>query len=240
MNITADHKHNFRESTIKDYEVCIECGTYHSTNQVEPKVIYEDSPYWGDGTGRSTLSQQISNMTCTDECGISKVNRVLQFVPKGKSVLEVACAPSAMLSALIEYGYTDVWGIEPSASYIPFICEHAPQSKVIHGFFPQVTETIQDGYFDTIVALDVFEHTDLYQDFLFEVKRLLKDGGTAVIMSPIILDDGDGFVRKRDFEPSQHCWIHSEKYLKPYLQEMFTEVKFSTWICGHNLIILKK
>lgn len=243
MEIKPDHKHNFRESTIPDYEVCIECGTYHSTNQVSPEILYVEQKYWdeGDGsTGRSTIEQQVSNFNCIDDCGISKADRIMQFVPDGgKAALEIAASPGVILQRLIDKGY-DTWGIEPSDRYIPFICSQAPQAKVIHGFFPQVFTEDQSNIFTVIIGCDIFEHIQDYDGFLRAVYRLLTDGGTAIFMSPLILDDGDGFVRKRDFEPSQHCWIHSEKYLKPYLQEMFTEVKFTTWICGHNLIIVKK
>jgi len=238
MDITADHQHNFRESTIKDYEVCIDCGTYHSVAQVEPKAIYEDNAYWGDGSGRSTLEQQISNMTCTDECGISKVDRVLQFVPKGNSVLEIACAPSIMLKKLSEYGYTDVWGIEPSLSYIPFICENAPTAKVIHGYFPQVFNQGEHDLFDCIVGLDVYEHLNDGDGFIKAIHRLLKDGGTAILMSPIIYEDG--LIRDDEFKPDEHAWIYSKKYLEPYLKNIFHEVKFSRWIVSHEIIILTK
>jgi 2-polyprenyl-3-methyl-5-hydroxy-6-metoxy-1,4-benzoquinol methylase len=243
MEIKHDHKHNFRESTIKDYEVCIECQTYHSTNQESPVVLYQEQEYWdtGDGkTGRSTIEQQVSNFNCIDDCGISKADRVMQFVPDGgKAALEIAASPGVILQRLIDKGY-DTWGVEPSDKYIPFICNQAPQAKVIHGFFPQVFTEDQSDIYDVIIGADIFEHFDNYELFLNSTHRLLTQGGTAIFMSPILLDDGDGFVRRRDFEPSQHAWIHSEKYLKPYLQEMFSEVKFANWINGHQLIILKK
>lgn len=239
---TMRHEHQFIESQIKGYEVCSECGTYHSTNQESPEVLYQEREYWdtGDGsTGRSTIEQQVSNFNCIDDCGISKADRIMQFVPDGKMALEIGCAPGEVLKRLSDKGY-EAWGVEPSERYLQFICNHAPKAKVIHGFFPQVFTEEQNSIFDCIIGIDVFEHIEEVDVFLSAVKRLLTNGGTAIFMSPIILDDGDGFVRKRDFEPSQHCWIHSEKYLKPYLQEIFTDVKFATWICGHNLIILKK
>ena len=239
MVITSDHKHIFTQSTIKDYEVC-DCGTFHSTAQVEPSLIYE-SDYWdtGDGkTGRSTIEQQVSNFNCIDDCGISKADRIMQFVPDGKIALEIACSPGVILKRLIDKGY-EAWGIEPSDKYLEFICNQAPNSKVIHGYFPQVFNEGEHDLFDCIVALDVMEHIDDFKGFFMAVNRLLRDGGTAVVMSPVILTDG--LYRKIDFNhPDEHCWIHSQAYLEPYLNSIFGEVKFQRWIVGHELIIIKK
>jgi len=143
------------------------------------------------------------------------------------------------LSRLAEIGY-ETWGIEPSEKYIDFICKQAPTARVIHGYFPDVFDKNVGGSFDCIVALDIMEHTDDYKGFFEAVHRLLIKGGTAVVMSPIILNQ-DGLYRHRDFDhPDEHCWIHSQKGLEPYLQSMFSEVKFSRWICGHEVIIIKK
>jgi len=239
--ITADHKHVFRESTIADYEVCIECGSYHSTNQIDPKIIYEENDYWdtGDGkTGRSNLKDQISNLTCIDECGISKVDRVMQFVPNGEYALEIAAAPGIMLKTLSDKFRVTV-GIEPSEKYLKFIKDTSPKSNILHGYFPQVFDNGEHDLFDCIVGLDIMEHVDDYDTFFKSTHTLLKDNGVAIFMSPIILEDG--LYRQRDFDhPDEHCWIHTQKYLNPYLKGIFSNVKFSRWICGHEIIILTK
>lgn len=237
MNITADHKHNFRESTKKGYEVCIECGAYHSIQQLPPDEIYVNKAYWGENSGRSTLEQQISNMTCTDECGISKVDRVMQFVPDGKVALEIACAPGIMLKKLIERGY-EAFGIEPSLNYIEFIANTAIGSKIIHGYFPKVFNQGEHDLFDCIIAMDVAEHVDDYQMFFMAINRLLRNGGTAIIVSPIIYEDG--LIRTGEFRADEHAWIFTKKYLEPYLKSIFNEVKFSRWIVSHEIIILRK
>lgn len=236
-----NHQHRFLPATIyKNYEYCLDCGSYHSTAQVDPKVIYETKEYWGDGTGRSSLEEQMSNITCIDECGISKVDRIMQFVPDStRNALEIGCAPGALMGKLVQKGI-DTWGIEPSVKYIDFICRQAIGAKVLHGMFPKVTSQLSDKFFDCIIAMDVFEHIEDYNSFIQEIQRLLEKDGTAIIMSPIILNE-DGFLRERDMQhPDEHCWIFTQKFLEPYLKEIFSEVKFGRWICGHEIIILKK
>ena len=232
------HQHRFTPSVKKGYEVCMDCGTYHSTELLPPDEIYVNKPYWGEDSGRSTLEQQISNMTCTDDCGISKIDRVMQFVPKrGKNVLEIACAPGAMLNALLDRNF-EVFGIEPNPQYIDFICKEAKGAKVVCGYFPQVTKTSKPDIFDCIIGLDVWEHSHDYDDFIREVHRLLIPGGTAIIMSPIIYEDG--LIKETEFLPQEHAWIFTKKFLQEYLPTIFSEVKFSRWVTGHEVIILKK
>jgi 2-polyprenyl-3-methyl-5-hydroxy-6-metoxy-1,4-benzoquinol methylase len=235
------HTHIFRQSKFKDYEICEDCGSYHSIAQVDPKEIYEIKNYWGDGTGRSTLDQQISNMTCTDECGISKVDRIMQFVPMGGRVaMEIACAPGEILRRLLNYGYFEVIGIEPSEKYIEYICNHAKGAVVAKGYYPQIIRADMSNVYDVIIGSDVMEHIEDYDSFFRTTQRVLVSGGKAIFMSPIILNE-DGLYRTRDFEhPDEHCWVHTQKFLEPYLKEMFSEVKFTRWIVGHEMIILTK
>lgn len=233
------HVHEFIPSDRKDYEICKDCGTYHSLALLPPDDIYVNTNYWGDGSGRSTLDQQVSNVTCIDECGISKVDRVLQFVPKrGKNVLEIGCAPGALLEKLLDLNF-NVFGIEPDPKNIEFICNQAKGASVICGYFPEVTKESSSDIFDCIIAMDVFEHIEDYDLFIKEVHRLLIKGGKAIIMSPIILNK-DGFVRDIDFKADEHAWIFTERYLSQYLKDIFSDVEFSRWIVAHEIIICTK
>lgn len=236
------HEHIFEKSTKYDnYEVCIDCGTFHSTAQIDPKIIYENN-YWdeGDGkTGRSTIEQQVSNFNCIDDCGISKADRVMQFVPKGEIAIEAACAPGVILNRLLQFGYSNVIGVEPNQKYIQFICNQAPGANVIHGYFPQVFSTEASEFADCFLALDLAEHIEDYDNFFKSIHRILKPGGTAIIMSPIILSDG--LLRHRDMEhPGEHCWIWTEIFLSTYLKSIFKEVEFRRWLVGHEIVCLKK
>ena len=232
-----NHTHQFIKSDKEGYEVCTECGSYHSIAQVNPKILYEEQPYWGDGTGRSGLPDQCENLLSTDDCGISKVDRVLQFVAHGKRVLEIACAPGIMLQKLSET-FTEAYGIEPSSKYIDFICKKAPKAKVIHGYFPEVTKPIPDGSFDCIVAMDLFEHIDDTDGFVNEAYRLLNHDGSLICMSPIIFENAP--LNEKDFLPNEHAWIYSWKFLEPYLKRKFYSVTSHAWIKGHEIFIAIK
>lgn len=232
------HEHKFTTSEkYSDYEICIICGSYHSLSPGSPKELYQDNYYWTYDEKRSKPEEQVLNLQCTDDCGISKVDRMMQFVPEGKRALEIGCFPGVLLQKLIDKGYEAI-GIEPAQRWLSFIQQQAPKALLLQGFFPYVTYGIKKETFDCIVGMDVFEHVLDYAGFINQVHKLLTIGGTAVFMSPIILEDG--FIRERDFKADEHIWLFTKKFLEPYLQAIFSEVKFTRWIVSHELIILKK
>lgn len=235
--LICENGHMFVPSDKKDYEQCTVCGTYHSINQTPPNILYEEEEYW-NGTTRNTFVHQGYNMLETETCGISKVDKVFQYVKRGQSVLEIACAPGELLKKFTEGGYTQVYGIEPSERYLKDILGVAQKANILLGYFPDVTKNSPEGIFDVIVGMDVFEHVEAYKLFINEIHRILRVGGTAILMSPIIFEDG--LYRDIDFVPIEHCYIHTKKYLDPYLKSMFHAVEWDRWIVGHELIIMTK
>lgn len=232
------HIHVFEKSEFKDYERCIGCGSYHSTAPKNPKILYEEEDYWSEQHGHSTPQDQIYNLTETKTCGISKIDAILKYVPiEAENILEIGCCPGELLKILSEEGF-NVTGIEPAWRHIEFISNNAPKAKVIKGYFPKIFSEEDVELFDCVIFMDVFEHIEDYDMFIKAVYRLLTKGGIAICMSPIIFEDG--LFRERDMKADEHIWIHHINFLKPYLEEIFDEVKFSDWIVGHELIILKK
>ncbi len=231
----SKHIHLFERCDKEGYERCVTCGTYHSIVPIDVREIYEGE-YW-DGDFRNTPDHQFINLNETETCGISKADKVMKYVPTGTAALEIGCFPGAILSKLTDAGYTDVWGIEPAYKYIPYILGKAQKAQIINGYFPEVTYESPANYCDVIIFIDVFEHIEDYDSFLNEVKRLLKPGGTAICMSPMILEDGK--TRDRDFIP-EHLWIHSKSFLDEYLKSMFSTVTWDRWIEGHDMFIVTK
>jgi SAM-dependent methyltransferase/folate-dependent phosphoribosylglycinamide formyltransferase PurN len=233
------HKHKFIKSIIKDYEICVDCGTYHSTAPKNPKLLYEEEDYWSEEHGHSKPEDQVKNLLNKEDTGKSKIDKILEVMPyKIQTVLEIGCFPGTLLGKLSNWGFS-CWGIEPAGRYMDFILENCGDAKIVLGYFPQVTKDCSDGSFDCIVIVDVFEHIEDYDSFIAEVHRLLPVGGKAIIMSPIIMEDG--LYRERDFSvPGEHIFMFTEKFIRPYLENIFSEVEFDLWQLGHNIIICTK
>lgn len=236
LDYREEHLHDFVPSLYAGYEQCVGCGSFHSIAQLPPKEIYENN-YWSHENGRSTLEEQRYNVTESESCGISKVDKILSYIPD-RTALEIGCAPGELLKGLAEKGYV-TYGVEPDKNYILPILEVAPFAKIIEGYFPEALRKVTELHFDFIVAMDIFEHVDDYDSFMREIYRLLKPGGTVILMSPIIYEDNQ--FRECDFAvPEQHCWIFTKEFLKNYLSQFFAGLKFERWKIGHEVIICTK
>lgn len=231
------HQHSFLPSKKEGYEICLECGSYHSTRPGNIKAIYEGN-YW-DGKERSTFEDQRHNIIESESCGISKRDKILQYVPYNvKTVLEIGCSPGELLKSLSEGGY-EVYGIEPDGKLIHKNLEVAPRAHIINGYFPDVFKGADGSQFDYIIGMDVLEHSIYYHNFIMETHRLLKPGGSAIFMLPIITED-HGDIREKDYKCDEHIWLFTQSYLQGYLSEIFATVKFDFWQEGHNMIICTK
>lgn len=235
--LTPPHQHEFIPSEKKDYEICVSCGTYHSVAQLPPPEIYEKD-YWSHEEGRSTYEEQIFNHTETETAAISKVDSILQFVPKAPAILEIAPYPGILLNKLNQGGYA-VFGVEPNINYVADILKTAPNAHIFIGYYPDIFAPSPGETFDHIIAMDLVEHIDNYEKLFSETHRLLKTGGKFIFMSPIIYEDGR--YRQCDFEHSnEHCWIFTKKFLQEYLIGIFSSVEFNQWILGHEIVVCTK
>lgn len=231
------HTHNFRPSEKQGYEYCPDCGSYHSTQLADPVTIYEND-YWSHDNNRSTFLEQRANLTERETCGISKVEKVLQYIPEKGTVLEIGASPAVLLQLLTLTG-REAYGIEPDINVINKMKEYCAGATIIEGYFPDVFSKQSKEVFDCIVGMDVFEHINDTDGFVEAMHRLLKPNGVGIIMSPIIFEDSQ--YRDCDFSvPEQHAWIYSKKYLDPYLKQYFSSVEWDRWIVGHEMIILTK
>ena len=136
----------------------------------DSESFYRD--YWSDAT------------TINDRSDLVKDEIVNRFFPeglKGKRILEVGVGGEGGL--IVRFlGNNDVYGVDISDSAIRN-CSRMGLSVIKanldseHLVFPQ-------GYFDIVIALEVFEHFASPQFALEELKGLLKDGGILLISTP--------------------------------------------------------
>lgn len=199
-------------------------GTLYLTNA--PKIDYID--YWGHDKGKSTFDEQkINNDRIKGNYDRTKTDVAFQHV-KGKSMLEIAPVPGCLLKRAVDNGMRAV-GVLAEHMYKERL-EQETGAEIITGFFGEVK--IKDK-FDTIVALDVFEHIEDGQKFIDDCKKLLNKGGRIVLMLPIIGYD-DQFDDK-NFN-AEHIWIYS----KQHLQEWLKPVAWDRWKVGHEVIVIDK
>ena len=97
-------------------------------------------------------------------------------------ILDVGCGPGALLSELSRYGNAS--GIDMSEQAVGF-CHDRGISNVSVSSVESITAP--DNSFDLVLALDVLEHVKDDHAAAFELYRVLKPGGTAVIFVPAFM-----------------------------------------------------
>lgn len=111
--------------------------------------------------------------------------KVLAMIPAGDGdVLDLASGPGVMVDGLLEKGYRVT-----CADAAPEMIERAKEE---HAGKERVSFMVGDAYgldvpaekFDIVTAMGLIEYLDREDDFLTEVGRILKPGGTFIITYP--------------------------------------------------------
>lgn len=230
--------HTFILSNKQNYEVCTDCGTYHSLIAPPPEQIYSKD-YWSEKHGHSSIEEQVFNVEEHTEDGISK-NQFVQdriTVVDRSVALEIGCAPGCLLKRLEVIGFEKVIGIEVDTAYSRSIVDNAGDNCDIHfGYFPAITKKwFDDKSFSLIIGLDIFEHSHEPEEFLRECHRLLKPNGQLLLMLPLRTTDES--LPERFFDSIEHVFLHTDANLTLMLATVgFEDIEMDRWTAGHDMV----
>jgi len=131
------------------------------------------------GNALETLYRK-STLTYEDEIQpltksyLNAILPVCKKLPKNAAILEIGCGNGFVLDALIDYGYKNVYGIEPSSDAVSKASKRMKKriatDMLKPGLFP-------DTKFDLIFFLQVFDHIPDPKKFLKMCIAMLKPGG---------------------------------------------------------------
>lgn len=176
---------------------CEDCGLVFFNPQPsenELKQIYSTDYFLGgqSESGRQTASEL---KLATAQCYLAEIRRYRG--PETGRLLEVGGGGGDFLVAAEAEGW-QVTGVE----YSPSACERARQrlkTGIVHcGELRQAN--LPPGQFELCVLSDVLEHVRAPLDFLREIHRVLKPGGTLFIATPSIDSWSARFLREKWME----------------------------------------
>lgn len=101
---------------------------------------------------------------------------------KGMSVLDIACGAGYGSSLLFEAGAADVTGVDISAEAIQFALNHYGKAGI--KFMDRNAEKFKNGRYDVIVSFETLEHLEKRQQFLGNLRSMIKDQGVLIISTP--------------------------------------------------------
>lgn len=149
--------------------------------------------------------------------------------PRGQ-LLEIGCGAGAMLEAMVNRGWQAV-GVDFDASAVAIA---RARGRLVYqgGVFEQ---NFADESFDAIVMNHVIEHVSAPRELLAECKRILRKGGTLVIITP----NPGGFLHWffgrdwRGLEPPRHLHLFSVASLSRLASSAgFSSVEARTTVHG--------
>lgn len=153
---------------------------------------------------------------------LHRYNSILDLV-KDKIVLDIACGTgygSSMLADNAEY----VYGVDISRETIEY-CNKEYNKKNLKFFQGSVEKIeLEDNSIDVIVSFETIEHVEykLQEEFLKEIKRVLKNDGILIISTPDKKIYSDIPKYKNEF----HIKEFYKDEFKEFLNKAFSNVKF--------------
>jgi len=98
-------------------------------------------------------------------------------VPSDACILDAGCGTGFLLDVLKGRGFSRVFGVEASASFLRSEWAVAGHGECL---------PLKDGLFDVVFCLDVLEHVDSDNLMASELLRVLKPGGRLIVTVPAL------------------------------------------------------
>jgi 2-polyprenyl-3-methyl-5-hydroxy-6-metoxy-1,4-benzoquinol methylase len=208
---------------VKDYSVSKEIFELHHNPEYDllitfPKPspeklpsYYESDDYISHTDGKRSLFERVYHLIK----GIALKNK-LKLInaqsTKGK-LLDIGAGTGDFLVVAKNDGW-NITGIEPSAK--------AKETAIKKGvIFADSLSELENNSFDVITMWHVLEHVPNLEDYLSELKRLIKPNGTIIIAVPNFKSFDANFYGRHwaAYDVPRHIWHFS----KTAIEKLFTE-----------------
>jgi 2-polyprenyl-3-methyl-5-hydroxy-6-metoxy-1,4-benzoquinol methylase len=197
------------------YGFCLECGCSVNLNPPVPdslKNLYSLDGYWRlrqRGLGLPSIEKRAEFYRRDGRIEYWK-QLIERFGPPSGQVIEVGCAPGALLTDLAQLGFSCL-GVEPDQSVAEWVRRSAG-IEVAVGLFPSV----EVPSCDLFLAFDVAEHTPDPVGFWTAIPRFLNPGGIAIVQTPIEFHDyANPFKTRRDLlDGLEHLYLYTDKAVR--------------------------
>lgn len=131
---------------------------------------------------------------------LSRYMSVMNIV-KDKIVLDVACG-TGYGSQMIAHQAQSVLGVDRSPEAVEYARAHYPEKNLTYAVDNAMQLSLEDNSFDVVISLETIEHLVEPEEFIKEVKRVLRPGGIFVVSTPNddeFMDDNEYHVHEFQF-----------------------------------------
>ena len=212
---------NFSGSKKPDgyhYEMirCKQCSLLYASEIYDEEFsnnLYEESDFYN--------TNEIQGLKKTyGNC----ISQALKNLENKESFLEIGCGNGFMLEEALRLKFKNVEGIEPSRKAINAASKEV-KNKIRHDVFNKTV--LNENSYDLVFVAMIIEHVTDINDFLSNIFRIIKPGGSIVC----ICHNERHFLSKilKDKHPiinDEHAYVFGSKTLeKIFLKNNFTDIK---------------
>lgn len=192
--------------------------------------LHEDVPAWHYDRG---IKQNILQHFWHSQ----RFSNVLKVVkPATGSILDVGCHGGLFTQKIVNKSQArDVYGVDISPTAISLATQRIPFGKFAIADAHKLP--FKDNFFSTVYCLEMLEHVDDPVKVLSEIKRVLKNGGVAVLLIPTDnkLFQLIWFLWNLVYPVWKHVHVQSfqRKDLEKTLERLkFTNIESKTFLLG--------
>lgn len=136
--------------------------------------------------------------------GVGKIIENIKNKGEKIKILDLGCGDGVLLFLLnTKYAKElDMYGVDLSKDAIKIAKVKVKNAKFYVGTVYRTA--FSDNYFDIVISSDVIEHLSVPNNMLREIKRVLKNGGKAVVGTPIkITEEPQDKMHCHEFYPNE-------------------------------------
>ncbi len=205
---------------------CGRCGFFYVNPRMPADKLAElyDRSYWYQRMQLHGYPNIVDRAGHDYRLAVARWEALAERKPTGR-YLDVGCSNGAMVRRADELGY-EAYGLELDAD-IAALARDATGRPIFEG--PLGSHHFEDGHFDVISILDVFEHLYDPRTELKELKRVLADDGLLVIETfrrdcPQF-EAGLPDISHDDIKPGEHIYMYRQHETRRLLAEAGLDVR---------------
>jgi SAM-dependent methyltransferase len=203
--------------------ICEDCGAGFA-DDIPPQSLFDQ--YYRDLSKYETTGSP-ETAPVVDQRFRDIASLIAPFIPSGDSrILEIGSAAGGLLRALMDLGFCNVTGADPSPECV----------RVAHEAFgvPGVVATIlrmpaADEPYDTLITTGVFEHIRDLEGAVSEVRRLIRPGGRVYLEVP----DASRYQPQQDAPYQEFSVEHVNYFSLTSLRNLMQQRGFTAIAGGH-------
>ncbi len=210
-----------RIGLLNGYEVvvCQDCGMTYA-NHIPAQSAFDD---YYVGLSKYAYEHHAGKESPEDSCRLRQVANVIRsFVPSHDTrILEVGCATGRLLGFLKEFGYKNVFGLDPA----PDCAKLARDLYGVEVFTGSIFNApVEEHSYEFVISLQVLEHIRELDQALAALRRLISADGLLYVDVP----DATKYVPEREAPFQEFSTEHINFFSPTALQHLMEGASFRT------------